>query len=327
MQLKFLVFALSLFVVLPSGALQVLANQSPNSKSCTSTSITGRASCTSTSSSQSPLSSEQSNPSQKEQTNPAGRSLEQNNSDASSSSLDRLNSSNASNNFPTGDRPTTSSQEQSNPSLRLDRPSNPSGIESGSNTSIIENDRSSPTSSERTNEGEDESLASSNRTNGGEDSTPTSSERTNGGENSAPASSERSADSESAIEQDIHKQINQYRAQQGLPELTLNESISKEAQMHSENMASGAVAFSHDGFGQRVKAVSQEISTRGSAENVAFNGGYGDPATQAVQGWINSPGHCQNIEGNYNLTGIGVAKNSKGEYYFTQIFIRSNRQE
>jgi uncharacterized protein YkwD len=27
------------------------------------------------------------------------------------------------------------------------------------------------------------------------------------------------------------------------------------------------------------------------------------------------------MEGNYNLTGIGVAKNAEGEYYFTQLFI------
>jgi uncharacterized protein YkwD len=27
------------------------------------------------------------------------------------------------------------------------------------------------------------------------------------------------------------------------------------------------------------------------------------------------------MEGNFNVTGIGVAKNDKGEYYFTQLFI------
>jgi uncharacterized protein YkwD len=28
--------------------------------------------------------------------------------------------------------------------------------------------------------------------------------------------------------------------------------------------------------------------------------------------------------GDFNLTGIGVAKNRAGEYYFTQIFIKEN---
>lgn len=126
-----------------------------------------------------------------------------------------------------------------------------------------------------------------------------------------------------SIEQAVHAQINQYRASKGLAPLTLNETISQQARTHSQNMASGAVAFSHDGFSSRVQAISKVIPYSGSAENVAYNQGYSDPATQAVKGWLNSTGHRQNIEGNYNLTGISVAKNAKGEYYFTQIFIRN----
>ncbi|MEB3337507.1 MAG: hypothetical protein VKJ46_08605 [Leptolyngbyaceae bacterium] len=36
---------------------------------------------------------------------------------------------------------------------------------------------------------------------------------------------------------------------------------------------------------------------------------------------MKSPGHLKNIKGQYNLTGIGIAKDSQGKYYFTQIFI------
>ena len=125
-----------------------------------------------------------------------------------------------------------------------------------------------------------------------------------------------------SIEQAVHTQINQYRQQRGLPPLTIDERISNIARTHSQNMASGAVPFSHDGFQQRVQAIATMIPYRAAAENVAYNMGYSDPATKAVQGWLNSTGHRQNIEGNYNMTGIGVAKNAKGEYYFTQIFIR-----
>lgn len=125
-----------------------------------------------------------------------------------------------------------------------------------------------------------------------------------------------------SIEQAVHAQINQYRASKGLAPLTLDERISQQARTHSQNMGSGAVAFSHDGFTGRVQAIAKVIPYRGAAENVAYNKGYGDPAKQAFQGWLNSTGHRQNIEGNYNLTGIGVVKNAKGEYYFTQIFIR-----
>lgn len=124
------------------------------------------------------------------------------------------------------------------------------------------------------------------------------------------------------LEQSTHQQINQYRQSRKLPPLILDPRISEQARLHSQAMASGKVPFSHQGFEQRVAAIRRVIPTRASAENVAFNKGYSNPDQQAVQGWIKSPGHRINIEGEYNLTGIGIAKNAKGEYYFTQIFIR-----
>lgn len=126
----------------------------------------------------------------------------------------------------------------------------------------------------------------------------------------------------SALEQSVHQQINQYRQEHKLPPLTLDPRISEQARAHSQAMASGKVPFGHQGFEQRVAAINRVIPYRASAENVAFNLGYSNPVQQAVQGWIKSPGHRINIEGEYNLTGIGVVKNAKGEYYFTQIFIR-----
>ncbi|MGK7875721.1 MAG: CAP domain-containing protein [Xenococcaceae cyanobacterium] len=139
---------------------------------------------------------------------------------------------------------------------------------------------------------------------------------------SKPASSEISnSGSLTTLEQSIHQQVNQYRQSLNLPALRLEPRISQQARIHSERMAKGTVPFSHAGFEQRVQAIGREISYRSAAENVAVNQGYGDPATQAVQGWIRSSGHRQNMEGQFDLTGIGVAKNAAGEYYFTQIFI------
>ena len=140
---------------------------------------------------------------------------------------------------------------------------------------------------------------------------------------STPTTSTQSAPTVESVEQAIFNQINQYRASRGMSPLTINTKISEQARTHSQNMANGKVAFGHDGFTQRVQAIATAIPYSAAAENVAYNGGYSDPATQAVQGWLKSSGHLQNIEGNYNLTGIGVAKNAKGQYYFTQIFLRS----
>jgi uncharacterized protein YkwD len=126
----------------------------------------------------------------------------------------------------------------------------------------------------------------------------------------------------SAIEQSVFKEINEYRQSQNLSPLTWNDEISQQARKHSEAMASGQVPLSHEGFEERVEAIAKTVSYRGAAENVAANQGHANPGQQAVQGWLSSSGHLRNIEGNYDLTGVGVAKNAQGEYYFTQIFIQ-----
>ena len=127
--------------------------------------------------------------------------------------------------------------------------------------------------------------------------------------------------SSSDLEKSIHKLVNEYRRDHNLPALELDSRISQQARIHSENMALGKVPFSHNGFQERAKAVEKDISYRKFAENVAYNQGYDNPPESAVEGWINSPGHRKNMEGDFDLTGIGVAKNSKGEYYFTQLFV------
>lgn len=139
---------------------------------------------------------------------------------------------------------------------------------------------------------------------------------------STPTSTQ-STTSLASIEEAVHNQVNRYRANQGLSPLSLDSQITEQARIHSRNMASGRVGFSHDGFNGRAQAIAKVIPLSSAAENVAYNQGYSDPATQAVQGWINSSGHRANIVGAYNKTGIGVAKNARGQYYYTQIFIRS----
>ena len=124
------------------------------------------------------------------------------------------------------------------------------------------------------------------------------------------------------MEQSVYQQINQYRKSRKLPPLTVDAQIAQQARNHSQAMANGRVPFSHDGFDKRVKVIAQAIPYSSAAENVAYNKGVADPGKQAVQGWLKSTGHRQNIEGNFDLTGIGIAKNAKGEYYFTQIFIK-----
>ena len=125
-----------------------------------------------------------------------------------------------------------------------------------------------------------------------------------------------------AIEQATYQQVNEYRRSRNLPPLKLNARISQEARIHSERMAAKTAPFSHQGFEKRVQAIAAVLPLQQAGENLAFNQGDSDPVTTAVRGWIDSPGHRKNMEGDFNLTGIGVAKNAAGEYYFTQIFLK-----
>ena len=122
------------------------------------------------------------------------------------------------------------------------------------------------------------------------------------------------------LEQRVHHLINQYRISKNLPPLTTNDKITQQARMHSRSMAKKRVTFSHDGFGKRVERISRFLPYKIAAENVAYNKGYSDCAQQAVKAWLRNTKHRKNIRGNYGLTGIGVAKNPEGVYYFTQIF-------
>ncbi|MEW6492862.1 MAG: CAP domain-containing protein [Cyanobacteriota bacterium] len=143
-------------------------------------------------------------------------------------------------------------------------------------------------------------------------------------EKSSPSPVVQSSNSSefAALEQSVYQQVNQYRKSHNLPPLKWDAQITQQARNHSQAMASGKVPFSHNGFDGRVKSIGKSVAYRAAAENVAYNQGYSDPGKQAVQGWLKSPGHLENIEGNFDLTGVGVTKNAKGEYYLTQIFIK-----
>ncbi len=122
-----------------------------------------------------------------------------------------------------------------------------------------------------------------------------------------------------SMETAILQFVNEDRKKHGLSPLAMNSLESSLAAKHSQDMATGKVKFGHDGFKKRAKAIQKELGSLAIGENVASG-----PMTarEVVDGWLKSPGHKKNIEGNFTLTGIGYARNSKGDIYFTQIFSR-----
>ncbi len=126
-----------------------------------------------------------------------------------------------------------------------------------------------------------------------------------------------------ALEQQVHAKINAYRTSSGLAALTWNDAVAEQARRHSSSMAGGSSAFGHDGFTDRVIAIGQAIAVAGASENVAMTSGLSDPAAAVVTGWLNSATHKPNIDGDFGLTGVGVAVSSSGSIYFTQIFVKA----
>ena len=119
---------------------------------------------------------------------------------------------------------------------------------------------------------------------------------------------------------EILQYINEYRAKKGLKPLNMEAAISEAALKHSEYMGTKTIRINHDGFEERMYALMKALSpARGAAENVA-NGQHS--AREVVNMWLASPGHRENIEGDYNLSGIGIYKNRNGVLYFTHIFIK-----
>jgi len=128
--------------------------------------------------------------------------------------------------------------------------------------------------------------------------------------------------SNASLAKEILKYVNEHRDSMGLAPLQTNDVISQAAEKHSSNMAQKIVPFGHDGFDDRIGNLLKELRpANAGAENVADGV---TNAREAVNLWLHSTGHRKNIEGNFNLTGIGIASSSDGKIYITQIFIHKS---
>lgn len=113
---------------------------------------------------------------------------------------------------------------------------------------------------------------------------------------------------------------NEYRASKGLPALRWNDGIAEIAAEHAAQMASGEARFSHEGFGKRAAKFPVMYSRAG--ENLAACPGTAEGiAACAVNGWVESPLHEENLVGDWELCGIGTARStSESKFFLTQLF-------
>lgn len=135
-----------------------------------------------------------------------------------------------------------------------------------------------------------------------------------------PNSALATATSNDRKEQLVYREIENYRASKHLPPLCYNSVISNQARSHSRKMAI-ARAIDHSGFTIRSAFLRGTISANLVSENVASYQGLTNEVQTIVKCWLDSPEHLRNIVGQYTRTGVGVASNSDGESYYTQIFV------
>jgi len=127
------------------------------------------------------------------------------------------------------------------------------------------------------------------------------------------------------LEQQAFAMINQLRAKNGEPPLVWSDDVAKVARLHSTNMAEQKF-FSHRGLdGSMVDDRADKFGLsdwRQIGENIAFIRGVDHPADLAVEKWMESPAHRQNLlNKTWTDSAIGIAIAADGTVYFTQVFL------
>jgi len=127
------------------------------------------------------------------------------------------------------------------------------------------------------------------------------------------------------LEHEIFTEINNIRKSIGAGKLTRAADLDRAASMHSTDMAKNNF-FSHKGSnGSRAdtRAKQQKITFQAYSENLAMNCHYPQPARYAIQGWLKSKEHYDNlIDKQYTETGISAVYAGDGCWYFTQVFCK-----
>jgi uncharacterized protein YkwD len=119
--------------------------------------------------------------------------------------------------------------------------------------------------------------------------------------------------------------VNAERQKRGLSPLVWDGALTRLARYHSENMARDGVLSHTDGDGLDLSGRAQVLGLhnwRALGENIAYNQGYSDPTAFAVERWMVSEKHRENIlNGEYTHAGIGIARAADGRVFFTQVFM------
>lgn len=119
--------------------------------------------------------------------------------------------------------------------------------------------------------------------------------------------------------------INEQRQRRGESSLMWDAELTRMAREHSQNMAERNFFDHTDPQGRNMTMRARAVGVTGwseIAENIAYNSGYDDPAAFAVERWLISAKHRENIlRDEFTHSGIGVARAADGRVFFTQVFV------
>jgi uncharacterized protein YkwD len=129
-----------------------------------------------------------------------------------------------------------------------------------------------------------------------------------------------------AHEKELLELTNAEREKEKLPPLKPNATLFKVARAHSANMAKKKeMAHILDGKSpaRRVDDAGYDFGLIG--ENIAWSSMAS--LKEVVQGWMDSEVHRENLlNKTFVDTGLGIAKDDDGKYYFTQVFTRPRKR-
>ena len=127
------------------------------------------------------------------------------------------------------------------------------------------------------------------------------------------------------IERDCFNAVNKEREGRGLRALALDPDLLEVARTYSRRMAEHGFFAHKDPDGNTVlqRAANAGIRWHMLGENLAFERGYVSPTAITIRGWMESPGHRENIlEPRFALSAIGVWMSSNDTVYFTELFMK-----
>jgi uncharacterized protein YkwD len=112
--------------------------------------------------------------------------------------------------------------------------------------------------------------------------------------------------------------INNYRVSIGLNPLEKINHMSYKSEEHDNYMIANNVV-NHNDFVARSENIMKVLGAKTVSENIAYN--YSTPES-ALNAWLASPGHKENIEGDFTHFGISIRENLNGRKYYTNIFAK-----